>query len=176
MPELIAWPFPLPERFTERLGYERTVESLRESGHARPPGRGPAPPRRRRAADLMAPCAIIRPRPVQGGMVHPYHRGRAGTEPVRSLHPGLEPILRPTLGIFLYQEQVLVGVSAPTGCTAGEATASMCPLAGGPAWASRQPARDARRTSDRRSADLERGRGGGRAPDRRPGARAFSVR
>jgi error-prone DNA polymerase len=77
--------------------------------------------RPRTFSDLMAQVAIIRPGPVQGGMVHPYYRRRAGTEPVRYLHPSLEPILRSTLGIFLYQEQVLLGVSALTGCSAGEA-------------------------------------------------------
>lgn len=77
--------------------------------------------RPRTFADLMAQVAIIRPGPIQGGMVHPYYRRRAGQEPVRYLHPCLEPILRSTLGIFLYQEQVLLGVSALTGCSAGEA-------------------------------------------------------
>ena len=77
--------------------------------------------RPRTFADLMAQVAIIRPGPIVGGMVHPYYRRRAGREPVRSLHPSLEPILRDTLGVFLYQEQVLLGVSALTGCSAGEA-------------------------------------------------------
>lgn len=72
-------------------------------------------------SDLMAQVAIIRPGPVQGGMIHPFYRRRAGLEPVRYLHPVLEPILRSTLGIFLYQEQILLGVSALTGCSAGEA-------------------------------------------------------
>ncbi|MBI2942239.1 MAG: DNA polymerase III subunit alpha [Chloroflexi bacterium] len=77
--------------------------------------------RPRNFADLMVQVAIIRPGPITGGMVHPYYRRRAGEEPVCYLHPSLEPILRSTLGIFLYQEQVLLGVSALTGCSAGEA-------------------------------------------------------
>ena len=72
-------------------------------------------------SDLMAQVAIIRPGPIVGGMVHPYYRRRAGKEPVRYPHPRLEPILSATYGIFLYQEQVLLGVSALTGCSAGEA-------------------------------------------------------
>jgi error-prone DNA polymerase len=71
--------------------------------------------------DLMAQVAIIRPGPIVGGMVNPYYRRRAGEERVRYLHPRLEPILAETLGIFLYQEQVLLGVSALTGCSAGQA-------------------------------------------------------
>ncbi|MDP9478002.1 MAG: DNA polymerase III subunit alpha, partial [Actinomycetota bacterium] len=77
--------------------------------------------RPRKFSDLMAQVAIIRPGPIQGGMVHPYYKRRAGEEPVRYPHPALEPILRDTLGIILYQEQVLLSVSALTGCTAGEA-------------------------------------------------------
>ncbi|MGH2449482.1 MAG: DNA polymerase III subunit alpha, partial [Chloroflexota bacterium] len=77
--------------------------------------------RPRNFTDLMAQVAIIRPGPIQGGAVHPYYRRRAGLEPVTYLHPALAPILEPTLGIFLYQEQVLLGVSALTGCSAGEA-------------------------------------------------------
>lgn len=60
-----------------------------------------------RFEDLIAQVAIIRPGPIQGGMVHPYIRRRQGLEPVRYLHPKLEPILRETLGVILYQEQVL---------------------------------------------------------------------
>ncbi|MDP9382017.1 MAG: hypothetical protein M3Q29_18115 [Chloroflexota bacterium] len=77
--------------------------------------------RPRKFSDLMAQVAIIRPGPIQGGMVHPYYKRRTGEEPVRYPHPKLEPILRDTLGIILYQEQVLLSVSALTGCTAGEA-------------------------------------------------------
>jgi error-prone DNA polymerase len=51
--------------------------------------------------------AIIRPGPIQGNAVHPYLRRRAGQEPVTYLHPSLEPILADTLGVILYQEQVM---------------------------------------------------------------------
>lgn len=57
--------------------------------------------------DLVTEVALFRPGPLQGGMVHPYVRRRRGVEPVTYLHPDLEPILRDTLGIILFQEQVL---------------------------------------------------------------------
>ena len=71
--------------------------------------------------DLINQCAIIRPGPIVAGMVHPYNRRRVGLEKVVYLHPLLEPITRDTLGIFLFQEQVILGVMALTGCSAGEA-------------------------------------------------------
>ncbi|MCS7295986.1 MAG: DNA polymerase III subunit alpha, partial [Dehalococcoidia bacterium] len=76
-----------------------------------------------RFEDLIAQVAIIRPGPIQGGMVHPYIRRRQGIEPVRFLHPKLEPILRETLGVILYQEQVLEVAMAIAGMTAGQADA-----------------------------------------------------
>ncbi|HKO34110.1 MAG TPA: PHP domain-containing protein, partial [Candidatus Limnocylindria bacterium] len=60
-----------------------------------------------RFEDLVVQVAIIRPGPVQGNAVHPYLRRRAGQEPVTYLHPALEPILSDTLGVILYQEQVM---------------------------------------------------------------------
>ncbi|MBK7412431.1 MAG: DNA polymerase III subunit alpha [Ignavibacteria bacterium] len=57
--------------------------------------------------DLVTEVALFRPGPLQGGMVHPYIARRKGTQPVTYLHPDLEPILRDTLGIVLFQEQVL---------------------------------------------------------------------
>lgn len=71
--------------------------------------------------DLINQCAIIRPGPIVAGMVHPYNRRRLGLEPVTYPHPLLETITRDTLGIFLFQEQIILGVMALTGCTAGEA-------------------------------------------------------
>ena len=59
-----------------------------------------------RFEDLVVQVAIIRPGPVQGNAVHPTCR-RAGQEPVTYLHPSLEPILSDTLGVILYQEQVM---------------------------------------------------------------------
>ncbi len=57
--------------------------------------------------DLVTEVALFRPGPLQGGMVHPYIARRNGLQPVEYLHPDVEPILRDTLGIVLYQEQVL---------------------------------------------------------------------
>ena len=57
--------------------------------------------------DLVVEVAIIRPGPIQGNAVHPYLRRRQGLEPVTYLHPSLEPILRDSMGVILYQEQVM---------------------------------------------------------------------
>lgn len=58
-------------------------------------------------ADLIVGISLIRPGPIQGNMVHPYLRRRQGLEPVTYLHPLLEPALAETLGVILFQEQVL---------------------------------------------------------------------
>ena len=57
--------------------------------------------------DLVVEVAIIRPGPIQGNAVHPYLRRKQGLEPVTYLHPSLAPILAETLGVILYQEQVM---------------------------------------------------------------------
>ncbi len=57
--------------------------------------------------DVVIEVAIIRPGPIQGDLVHPYLNRRAGREPVDHIHPELEPILRRTLGVPLFQEQIL---------------------------------------------------------------------
>jgi error-prone DNA polymerase len=57
--------------------------------------------------DLVVEVAIIRPGPIQGNAVHPYLRRKQGIEPVEYLHPSLEPVLNDTLGVILYQEQVM---------------------------------------------------------------------
>ncbi|MGH9206417.1 MAG: error-prone DNA polymerase, partial [Acidimicrobiales bacterium] len=57
--------------------------------------------------DLVVEVALIRPGPIQGGSVHPYLRRRAGREPVTYLHPLLERSLRKTLGVPLFQEQLM---------------------------------------------------------------------
>jgi error-prone DNA polymerase len=57
--------------------------------------------------DLVTEVALFRPGPLQGGMVNPYVKRRRGQEPVTYLHPDLEPILSDTLGIVLFQEQIL---------------------------------------------------------------------
>jgi error-prone DNA polymerase len=63
--------------------------------------------RPRNLDDLVVEVAIIRPGPIQGNAVHPYLRRKQGLEPVTYLHPSLEPILAETMGVILYQEQVM---------------------------------------------------------------------
>ena len=70
--------------------------------------------------DLVVEVAIIRPGPIQGNAVHPYLRRRQGLEPVEYLHPSLEPVLRETLGVILYQEQVMNIAIIVAGFTPGE--------------------------------------------------------
>jgi error-prone DNA polymerase len=57
--------------------------------------------------DLVVEVAIIRPGPIQGNAVHPYIRRKQGRETVTYAHPLLEPILEDTLGVILYQEQII---------------------------------------------------------------------
>jgi error-prone DNA polymerase len=71
--------------------------------------------------DLVVEVALIRPGPIQGEMVHPYLRRRAGLEPVTYPHPALEPILERTLGVPLFQEQGMQVAIAAAGFTPGEA-------------------------------------------------------
>ncbi|HVD00904.1 MAG TPA: error-prone DNA polymerase [Candidatus Dormibacteraeota bacterium] len=71
--------------------------------------------------DLVVEVAIIRPGPIQGNAVHPYIRRKQGKEEVTYAHPLLEPILHDTLGVILYQEQILEICIAVAGMTAGSA-------------------------------------------------------
>ena len=71
--------------------------------------------------DLVVEVAIIRPGPIVGKMVHPYLDRRAGRAPVVYDHPSLEPILRRTLGVPLFQEQLLRMAMAVAGFSGGEA-------------------------------------------------------
>jgi error-prone DNA polymerase len=57
--------------------------------------------------DLIVQISLVRPGPLQGNMVHPYLRRRQGREPITYLHPLLEPALAETLGVIIFQEQVL---------------------------------------------------------------------
>jgi DNA polymerase III alpha subunit len=57
--------------------------------------------------DLVVEVAIIRPGPIQGNAVHPFLRRKQGLEPVSYLHPSLEPVLKDSMGVILYQEQVM---------------------------------------------------------------------
>jgi error-prone DNA polymerase len=71
--------------------------------------------------DLVIEVAIIRPGPIQGDMVHPYLRRRNGEEKVTYLHESLEPILKRTLGVPLFQEQGMQVAIAAAKFTPGEA-------------------------------------------------------
>jgi error-prone DNA polymerase len=71
--------------------------------------------------DLVVEVAIIRPGPIVGKMVHPYLRRRNGQEEVTYAHPSLEPILKRTLGVPLFQEQLLRIAMTVAGFTGGEA-------------------------------------------------------
>jgi error-prone DNA polymerase len=75
----------------------------------------------RRFYDLVVEVAIVRPGPIQGGMIHPYLRRRRGEEATEPPHPVLEPILSRTLGVPLFQEQVMQIAIAGAGYTGGEA-------------------------------------------------------
>ncbi len=74
-----------------------------------------------RFEDIVHSLALIRPGPIQGNMVDPYLRRRAGREAVGPLHPLLEPILRKTYGVVLFQEQVIEIASRVAGFAPGEA-------------------------------------------------------
>jgi error-prone DNA polymerase len=71
--------------------------------------------------DLVVEVALIRPGPIQGDMVHPYLRRRAGKEEITYPHPSLEHALKRTLGIPLFQEQGMQVAIAAAGFTPGEA-------------------------------------------------------
>jgi len=71
--------------------------------------------------DLVVEVAIIRPGPITGDMVQPYLKRRAGREAVTYAHPELEPILRRTLGVPLFQEQLLRMAMTIAGFSGGEA-------------------------------------------------------
>jgi error-prone DNA polymerase len=71
--------------------------------------------------DLVVEVALIRPGPIVGNMVHPYLRRRRGDEPVTYAHPLLEPVLERTLGVPLFQEQLLRMAMVVAGFSGGEA-------------------------------------------------------
>src|SRR5207253_5911869 len=70
---------------------------------------------------LVVQVAIIRPGPIVGQMVHPFLNRRAGREPVAYAHPSLEPILARTLGVPLFQEQLLRMAMVTAGFSGGQA-------------------------------------------------------
>jgi error-prone DNA polymerase len=71
--------------------------------------------------DLVIEISIIRPGPITGGMVHPYLRRRRGEEPAEYPHPSLKPVLQKTLGVPLFQEQVMKLAMVAADYTPGEA-------------------------------------------------------
>jgi error-prone DNA polymerase len=71
--------------------------------------------------DLVISVGIVRPGPIQGGMIHPYLRRRDGKEPVRYPYAPLEPVLAKTLGVPLFQEQIMRLAVVAAGFTPGEA-------------------------------------------------------
>ena len=71
--------------------------------------------------DIVMQVAIIRPGPIQGDMIHPFLRRRNGLEPVTYPHPKLEPILKRTLGVPLFQEQGMRMAIETAGFTPGQA-------------------------------------------------------
>ncbi len=71
--------------------------------------------------DLVVEVALIRPGPIQGGSVHPYIKRRNGDEPVTYDHPSMESALRKTLGVPLFQEQLMQLAVDCAGFTAAEA-------------------------------------------------------
>jgi error-prone DNA polymerase len=75
----------------------------------------------RRYYDLVIEIALIRPGPIQGGAVHPYLRRKTGEEAVSYPHPLLEPVLERTLGVPLFQEQLMQMAMAVGGCSPADA-------------------------------------------------------
>jgi error-prone DNA polymerase len=75
----------------------------------------------RKFYDLVVEIALIRPGPIQGGAVHPYIRRKLELEPITYLHPKLEPVLKRTLGVPLFQEQLMQMAMAVGGCDADDA-------------------------------------------------------
>src|SRR5262245_17096688 len=71
--------------------------------------------------DLVIEVAIVRPGPIQGGMVHPYLKRRQGLEPVTYPSPAVKSVLERTLGVPIFQEQVMQLAIVAAGFTPGEA-------------------------------------------------------
>lgn len=71
--------------------------------------------------DIIAILALYRPGPLNSGMVETFIKRRHGKEPVTYLHPSLEPVLKETYGVILYQEQVMETARVLAGYTLGQA-------------------------------------------------------
>ncbi|MBC7323685.1 MAG: DNA polymerase III subunit alpha, partial [Moorella sp. (in: Bacteria)] len=74
-----------------------------------------------RFEDIIALVALYRPGPLGSGMVEDFIARKRGVKPITYLHPGLEPILKDTYGVILYQEQVMRIASELAGFTLGQA-------------------------------------------------------
>jgi len=70
---------------------------------------------------LVVEIALVRPGPIQGGAVHPYVRRKTGEEDITYLHPKLEKVLKRTLGVPIFQEQLMQLAVEVGGCTADDA-------------------------------------------------------
>ena len=70
---------------------------------------------------LVVEIALVRPGPIQGGAVHPYVRRKLGDESISYLHPNLKPVLKRTLGVPIFQEQLMQIAVAVGGCTPDDA-------------------------------------------------------
>ena len=75
----------------------------------------------RRFYELVIEIALIRPGPIQGGAVHPYIRRKLGKEPITYPHPMLKPVLERTMGVPLFQEQLMQMAMAVGNCSAEDA-------------------------------------------------------
>src|SRR5207248_3904317 len=71
--------------------------------------------------DIVVQVAIIRPGPIVGQMLHPYLKRRQGLEEPVCLHPDLEPVLKRTLGVPLFQEQLIKIAMIAAGFSGGQA-------------------------------------------------------
>jgi len=81
----------------------------------------------RRFYDLVIEVALIRPGPIQGGAVHPYIRRKLGKEPVTYQHPLLVTPLKRTLGVPLFQEQLMQVAVAGTGVRLSDGSTNVIP-------------------------------------------------
>ncbi|CAH0294682.1 error-prone DNA polymerase [Microbacterium sp. Bi128] len=75
----------------------------------------------RRFYDLVVQIALIRPGPIQGGAVHPFVRRKLGQEPITYVHEKLRPVLERTMGVPVFQEQLMQMAVAIGNCTAEDA-------------------------------------------------------
>jgi error-prone DNA polymerase len=85
--------------------------------------------------DLVVQVAIVRPGPIQGGMVHPYLQARANPQAVVYASPSLKKALERTLGVPIFQEQVMQVAMLAADFSAGEATPCAAPWPPGSARA-----------------------------------------